>query len=160
MNWKGRPLAEDDGPKTPSGRKGWIQPEASLTDSSLPGFSGLKLQKMTIVLGLMEAVLWKVHFRRTSVPLTASTSPGVYTRIPLTRSTPVTHTHTQNVLLHRVALEISQKVSARVFSISISRRAPIRRPSLHVTSCLALPTSGSVLSGWGEFPVGWDERAG
>lgn len=72
--------------------EGGSMSDLTLTDSSLPGFRGLKLQKMTIVFGLMVAELWKVHFRRTSVPLTASTSPGVYTRIPLASSTPATKT--------------------------------------------------------------------
>ena len=45
---------------------------------------------MTTELGLMGAELSNVHFRRTSVPLTASTLPCVYIRIPLTCSMPAT----------------------------------------------------------------------
>lgn len=81
----------------------------ALTDSSRPGLRGLKLQEMIMVLGLMGEELWNVHFRRTSVPLTASTSPEVYIRIPLTCSTPARHKHkaqslaefTSKSLLHR-----------------------------------------------------------
>lgn len=74
----------------------------TLTDSSRPGFRGLKLQEMMMELGLMEEELWNVHFRRTSVPLTASTSPDVYIRIPLTCSTPATYKHmAQQCLLQK-----------------------------------------------------------
>lgn len=65
----------------------------TLTDSSRPGFRGLKLQEMTINWGLIGEELWNVHFRRTSVPFTASTSPDVCMRIPLTCSTSATYKH-------------------------------------------------------------------
>lgn len=65
-----------------------------LTDSSRPGFKGLKLQEIMMALGLIGAEVWNVHFRRTSVPLTASTSPDVYMRIPLTCSMPAAYTQT------------------------------------------------------------------
>lgn len=65
----------------------------ALTVSSRPGLRGLKLQEMTMVLGSMGEEVWNVHLRRTSVPLTASISPDVYIRIPLTRSTPATYKH-------------------------------------------------------------------
>lgn len=65
----------------------------ALTDSSRPPLSGLKVHEMVTALGLMGDELWKVHFRRTSVPLTASTSPEVYIRIPLTCSMPATWEH-------------------------------------------------------------------
>ena len=85
----------------------------TLTDSSLPGFRGLKLQEMTMELGLMEALLWNVHFRRTSVPLTASTSPDVYTCIPLTCSTPATHKHMaqQQSLLQKQNAAHTEKIN-------------------------------------------------
>lgn len=47
-----------------------------------------------MALGLIGAEVSNVHFRRTSVPLTASTSPDVYMRIPLTCSMPAAYTQT------------------------------------------------------------------
>lgn len=65
----------------------------TLTDCLGPPLSGLKLHVMTTSSGLMGDELSKVHLRRTSVPLTASTSSDVYIRIPLTCSMPATCEH-------------------------------------------------------------------
>lgn len=97
-----------------------------LTDSSRPGLRGLKLQEMTTELGLIGAELSNVHFRRTSVPLTASTLPCVYIRIPLTCSMPAT-SRQQSLLqkeecgAHRADLIIDVMVGERKIHIHIQK---------------------------------------
>lgn len=63
----------------------------SLTDSSWPGPRGRKVQETESTSGFMFSLLSKVHFSRTSVPLTASCSPDVYMRIPHASRKPAEH---------------------------------------------------------------------